>query len=88
MTIVKTYKVNYAYGIINPIESHIEIETTNDLTEKYIIEEIERQRPLHKGQVMAVFSTILIGEKTIGSGSDEEIKVQENNDKQIPKFNW
>ena len=85
MTIIKVYKVSYAMGIINPIECTIEIESVNDLTEDYIINYIESKRPQQTGQIMAILSTLLIDEKKIGN---EEEKIQKEETKKIPVFNW
>lgn len=85
MTIVKVYKISYAMGIVNPVECTIEIESINDLTEDYIIKYIESKRPKQKGQIMAIFSTLLIDEKKIGN---EEEKIQKEETKKIPVFNW
>lgn len=82
---IKTYEVKYIFGFINPSERTINIETTRDLTEQFIKDEIERQRPNHKNQVIAILSTLLINEKELN-------QIQQNNN-QTPiqedgGFNW
>lgn len=71
---INRYKVSYLAGIINTQEYSIEIESIVDLTEQYIKDEIEKQRPNHKGQIMAVFNPLNIGEKSIVNGIDDILK--------------
>lgn len=85
MTIVKTYLVKYAIGIINPIEKSIKIESIYPLNEKYIKDEICKENPNYKNQIMAIFETILIDEKTMGEESNIEIEEKDNS---LPTFNW
>lgn len=82
---IKTYEVSFAYGVINPIEKKIRIETINDITEDFIISEIEKN-PKYKGQISCIFSYILVKEKVIETKSEQEEISQ--NDNSIPKFNW
>lgn len=83
-TVVKTYEVTYIYGVINPEERKIKINSINDLTEDFIKEEILRQRPHQKNQIGSILSVLLIDEKVIG----EEKEEKEQNNKEIPVFNW
>lgn len=82
---IKTYEVSFAYGVINPIEKKIRIETINDITENFIISEIEKN-PKYKGQISCIFSYILVKEKVIETKIEQEEVLQEDNP--IPKFNW
>lgn len=82
---IKTYEVSFAYGIINPIEKKIKIETINDITENFIISEIEKN-PRYKGQISCIFSCILVKEKVIETKIEQEKILQKDNS--IPKFNW
>lgn len=85
-TVLKTYKVTYILGCINPEEKTINIETINSLTEQYIKDEIVRQRPNHKNYIGNILSTILINERVISENKDSE---QEKNEiKKMPVFNW
>lgn len=82
---IKTYEVSFAYGVINPIEKKIRIETINDITENFIISEIEKN-PKYKGQISCIFSYILVEEKVIETKIEQEEVLQKDN--LIPKFNW
>lgn len=81
---IKTYEVSFAYGVINPIEKKIRIETINDITEDFIISEIEKN-PKYKGQISCIFSYILVEEKVIETKVEQEVLQKDNS---IPKFNW
>ena len=83
--VIKTYEVSFAYGVINPIEKKIRIETINDITEDFIISEIEKN-PKYKGQISCIFSCILVEEKVIETKAEQEEVLQKDNS--IPKFNW
>ena len=83
--VIKTYEVSFAYGVINPIEKKIRIETINDITEDFIISEIEKN-PKYKGQISCIFSCILVEEKVIETKIEQEEVLQKDNS--IPKFNW
>lgn len=82
--VIKTYEVSFAYGVINPIEKKIRIETINDITEDFIISEIEKN-PKYKGQISCIFSCILVEEKVIETKVEQEVLQKDNS---IPKFNW
>lgn len=81
--IIKTYEVSFAYGVINPIEKRVKIETINDITEDFIISEIEKN-PKYKGQISCILSYILVSEKVIETKREE---IEESEDI-TPKFNW
>lgn len=92
--VIKTFLVTYAYGHLNPSERKIEIETTNELTEGYIIQKIEEKFPTHKGQISAILSTLLIKEEELKNpdlsqkddfGNKFEPKDEENLDEVIKK---
>lgn len=83
--VIKTYEVSFAYGVINPTEKKIRIETINDITEDFIISEIEKN-PKYKGQISCIFSYILVEEKVIKTKVEQEEVSQKDNS--IPKFNW
>lgn len=83
-TVLKTYEISYILGSINPEEKKIKISTTNQLTDAFIISEIERQRPNHKGYITNVLSQVLINEKVIAEEKEERVKEDTN----IPIFNW
>ena len=84
MKTIKTYLVKYAVGIINPVEKSIEIECIYTLDEEYIKREIYTRRPNEKGQIMAIFDTLLIKESPLEE-KKENIKKE---DKSLPTFNW
>lgn len=84
-TIIKTYKVTYILGFINPIEKSIEITTSNNLSTEYIREEIIKKNPSYERFIGEILSQILIDEKVIGEDTpSEEIKDK----KDLPVFNW
>ena len=83
-TILKTYEVTYILGSINPEEKKIKVSTTNQLTDAFIKDEIERQRPHHKNYIGSILSTILVEEKVLAEEKEEIIQTKDN----IPVFNW
>ena len=66
--------VSYIAGLVTAEVFKIKIETSNELTENFIMEEIERKNPRHKGQVQQILESILIDEKVILSEDKEEIQ--------------
>lgn len=82
---VRTYEVSFAYGLINPIEKKMKISSSNDLTEKFILDEICRKNTNYRDRIK-ILSVLLIGEKDL-----EEPKIQNQSDniqeENIP-FNW
>lgn len=71
---IKVYEVSYIAGLVTAEVFKIKIETSNELTENFIMEEIERKNPKHKGQVQQILESILIDEKVILSEDKEEIQ--------------
>lgn len=91
--IVKKYLITFAYGVINPVERRIEIETLNDLTEDFIKAEIINKYPKCENQIQKIFSTLLIGEKEIKENNSEILEKREeinnvNLDNNNTSFNW
>lgn len=62
---IKIYEVSYVAGLVTAEEFKIKIETSNELTEDFILKEIEKKNSRHKGQIQQILEAILIEEKVI-----------------------
>ena len=57
---IKIYEVSYVAGLVTAEEFKIKIETSNELTEDFILKEIEKKNSRHKGQIQQILEAVLI----------------------------